>query len=115
MFISKVQLTFSFITVLLVSYLRRICLTQGHVDLIQCILHVHQAFPGDSDGKESACDMGDLGSIPGLERSSGEGHGNPLQYTCRKTPWTDEPGGLQSMECQRGGCALCLIVQSFCM
>ena len=39
-------------------------------------------FPGSSDGKESACSMRDLGSIPGLERSPGGGHGNPLQYFC---------------------------------
>ena len=38
-------------------------------------------FPGGSDGKESACNAGDLGSIPGLGRSSGEGNGNPLQYS----------------------------------
>ena len=39
-------------------------------------------FPGDSDGKESACSVGDLGSIPGLERSPEGRHGNPLQYSC---------------------------------
>ena len=39
-------------------------------------------FPGGSDGKESACNAGDLGLIPGLERSPGEGNGNPLQYSC---------------------------------
>ena len=39
-------------------------------------------FPGGSDGKESACNVGDLGLIPGLGRSSGEGNGNPLQYSC---------------------------------
>ena len=39
-------------------------------------------FPGDSDGKESACNAGDLGSIPGSGRSSGEGNGNPFQYSC---------------------------------
>ena len=38
--------------------------------------------PGGSDGKESACNVGDLGSIPGLVRSPGGGHGNPLQYSC---------------------------------
>ena len=38
--------------------------------------------PGDSDGKESACNAGDLGSIPGSGRSSGEGNGNLLQYSC---------------------------------
>ena len=44
----------------------------------RCIL----GFPGGSDGKESACSVGDLGSIPGLGRSPGEGNGNPLQYPC---------------------------------
>ena len=39
-------------------------------------------FPGGSGGKESACKAGDPGSIPGLGRSSGEGNGNPLQYSC---------------------------------
>ena len=38
-------------------------------------------FPGGSDGKESASSLGDLGSVPWLERSSGEGNGNPLQYS----------------------------------
>ena len=37
-------------------------------------------FPGGSDGKESACNAGDLGSVPGLGRSPGEGNGYPLQY-----------------------------------
>ena len=39
-------------------------------------------LPGDSDGKESACNTGDPGSIPELGRSPGEGNGNPLQYSC---------------------------------
>ena len=39
-------------------------------------------FPGDSDGKESTCNAGTVGSIPGSGRSPGEGNGNPLQYTC---------------------------------
>ena len=39
-------------------------------------------FPGGSDGKESACNSGDLGLIPGLGRSPGEGNGYPLQYSC---------------------------------
>ena len=38
--------------------------------------------PGSSDGKESACNAGDLGLIPGSGRSLGEGNGNPLQYSC---------------------------------
>ena len=43
-------------------------------------------FSGGSDGKESACNVGDLGSIPGLERSPGEGNGNRLQYSCLENP-----------------------------
>ena len=39
-------------------------------------------FPSFSDGKESTCNWGDLGSIPGLGRSPGEENGNPLQYCC---------------------------------
>ena len=39
-------------------------------------------FPGGSDGKESTCNAGDLDLIPGLERSPGGGHDNPLQYSC---------------------------------
>ena len=42
--------------------------------------------PGVSDGKESVCSAGDLGSIPGLGRSAGGGHGNPLQYSCLENP-----------------------------
>ena len=51
-------------------------------------------FPGGSDGKASACNVGDPGLIPGWVRSPGEGDGTPLQY---KIPWMEEPGGLQSM------------------
>ena len=60
-------------------------------------------FPGGSDGNESSCNAGDLGLIPGLGRSLGGGHGNPVQYSCldRESPWTEEPGGLQSMGLQR--------------
>ena len=43
-----------------------------------CIL----VFPGDSDGKKSACNVGDLSSIPGLGRSPGEGNAYPVQYYC---------------------------------
>ena len=57
-------------------------------------------FPGGSDGKESACNAGDLGLIPGLGRSPGEGNDNPLQYSCLETG-TEEPGRLQSMGSQR--------------
>ena len=40
------------------------------------------SFPGGSEGKESACNVGDQGSIPGSGRSPGEGNGNPFQYSC---------------------------------
>ena len=43
-------------------------------------------FPGVSDSKKITCDVGDLGSILGLGRSPGGGHGNPLQYSCLKNP-----------------------------
>ena len=43
-------------------------------------------FPGGSNSKESTCNEGDLGLIPGLGRSSGGGHGNPLQYSCLENP-----------------------------
>ena len=43
-------------------------------------------FPCGSAGKESMCNMGDLGSIPGLGRSPGEGNGTPLQYSCLENP-----------------------------
>ena len=43
------------------------------------------SFPGGSEGKESACNVGDLGSIPGL-RVPGGGYGNPLQYACLENP-----------------------------
>ena len=45
-------------------------------------LYVYIGFPGDSDGKASACNVGDPSSIPGSGRSPGEGNGNPLQYSC---------------------------------
>ena len=43
-------------------------------------------FPGCSDGKAAAYNLGDLSSIPGLERSPGEGNDNPLQYSCLENP-----------------------------
>ena len=51
----------------------------------------------------NAGDTRDMGLIPGLVRSLGGGHGNPLQYSCLEIPWTEEPGGLQSIGLQRAG------------
>ena len=47
-------------------------------------------FSGDSDSRESAYNAGDLGSIPGLGRSPGRGHGDPLQYSCLENPMDRE-------------------------
>ena len=47
-------------------------------------------FPGGSDGKESAYNVGDPGSIPGLGRSPGEGNGKGLQYSCLENPMDGE-------------------------
>ena len=61
-------------------------------------------IPGDSDGKESVYNAGDLVLIPGSERFPGEGNVYPLQYSCLgESPWTEEHGGLQSMGSQRVG------------
>ena len=45
---------------------------------------IYTGFPGGSDGKESACNVGDPGLIPGLERSPGEENGYPHQYSCQE-------------------------------
>ena len=66
-----------------------------------CKSHSEWGFPGGSDSKESTYNVGDLGSIPGSGRSPGGGNGNPLQYSCLENPWTEEPGGLESMGLQR--------------
>ena len=49
-------------------------------------LVLYRGFPGGSDSKESACKAGHLALIPGLGRSPGGGHGNPLQYSCLDSP-----------------------------
>ena len=69
-----------------------------------CYLSYPWGFPGGSDGKESTCNVQDLGLIPELGRSPGGGHGNPLQYSCLENPLGHRrPGGLQSMGSQRAG------------
>ena len=57
-----------------------------HSGLQLCLFYkvgitIKGGFPGGSDGEESACNVGDLGLIPGLGRPPGGGHGNPLQYS----------------------------------
>ena len=56
-------------------------------------------FPGGSDSKESACNVGDLDLTPGLGRSPGEG--NDSSILAWRIPWTEEPGIVQSMGLQR--------------
>ena len=60
-------------------------------------------FPGGSDGKASAYNAGDLGSVPGLGRSPGEGHGNPLQYSCLENSMDGGACRLQSLGLPRVG------------
>ena len=69
---------------------------------IRCLKHKFQkskknimVSTSGSDSKGSAFNAGDLGSIPGLGRSPGEGNGNPLQYSCLENP-IEKPGRLQS-------------------
>ena len=63
-----------------------------------------KGFPGSSDGKESAYNVGDLGVIPGSERSPGGGHGKPLQYSCLENPmdrgawWATVEGGHKELD-----------------
>ena len=57
----------------------------------------YTGFPGGSEGKESTCNVGDPGYIPGSGRFPGEGNGNPLYFLAWRIPWTEEPGGLQFM------------------
>ena len=62
-------------------------LLQIHLIRLSSYLSVYDyGIPGGSDGKASACDAGDLGSIAGLGRSHGEGNGNPLQCSCLENP-----------------------------
>ena len=62
-------------------------------------------FPGGSNGNQSACNAGDSGSIPALGRFPGEGNGmtSHSSILAWRIPWTEEPGGLQSMGSLRVG------------
>ena len=51
--------------------------------------------------KNLPANAGGVGSIPGLGRSLGKENGNPLEYSCLENPWTEKPGGLQSMGSQK--------------
>ena len=62
-----------------------------------------KGFPGGSVVKNLPASAGDMSSIPESGRSPEEGNGNPLQYSCLRNPWTEEPGGLQSGRSRAGG------------
>ena len=66
-------------------------------------LGVSRGFPGSSDGKNAAYKAGDLGSIPGSGRSPGGRNGYHFSTLAWRIPWTEEPGGLESMGSQRIG------------
>ena len=68
-----------------VDWLLSLLLTRFHNNKLAASVD----FPGGSEVKASAHNAGDLGSIPGLGRSPGEGNGNPLQYSCLLIPWTE--------------------------
>ena len=79
------------------------------------------AFPGGSEVKASACNAGDLGSIPGSGRSSGEGNGNPLQNSCLGNPrdrgawrsWADySPWGRKESDTAEPPTLLLLVVKA---
>ena len=76
------------------------CPNKGEGDLT-VDTHRKKGFPGGSDGKESAYKAGDLGSIPGSGRSPEEGMATLSSILAWRIPWTEKPGGLQSMGLQR--------------
>ena len=61
---------------------------------------IFKGFPGGSDSKQSACHVGDPGSIPGTGRSPGEGNAYPFQYSCLENSMDEESGGLQARGCK---------------
>ena len=60
-------------------------ISAGHYSISKTYSDISH-IPGGTDGKASACNAGDPGSIPGLGRSPREGNGNPLQYSCLENP-----------------------------
>ena len=64
---------------------------------------VSMGFSGGSVVKDTLANTGDSGSIPDLGRSPGEGNGNHFSILVQRIPWTEEPGGLQSVGSQKVG------------
>ena len=80
-------------------YLKTLCINSRFF----LILLLSSCFPGSSGGKESACNAGDPGLIPGSGRSPEEGNGNPLQCSCLENPRDGGACGLPSMGSHRVG------------
>ena len=77
------------------------CVNLYKVMTFQKHIRHHRVIAGGSDGKESACNAGSLGSIPGLGRSLDKGMATNSSILAWKIPWTEEPDGLQFMWSQR--------------
>ena len=76
---------YSKISHLIDTSLKTSWIIQNFLCILICLCLL-QGFPNDSPGKESTCNAGDLGLIPGSGRSPGEGNGNPLQNSCLENP-----------------------------
>ena len=75
------------------SWVRKICWRRDRLPTL-----VFLGFPGGSDSKESACNVGDLGSIPGLRDPLEKGTATHTSILAWRIPWTEKPGRLQSKE-----------------
>jgi len=67
------------------------------------MVYSHRGLPWWLSGKESACNAGDMGSMPGSGTYPGKGKGNPLSILAWRIPWTEEPYGPRSIGSQRVG------------
>ena len=79
------------------------CLPQAHIHVFSGIILCAQSFPGVSDGKQSACNVETQVQSLGQEDPLGEGMATLSSILAWRIPWTEEPGGLQSMRLQRAG------------
>ena len=84
--VAKSQTRLSDFTFFKAFYQKSKKITQNERKYLSFISEFGLGFPGGSEVKAPACNAGDLGSIPGLGRSPGEGNGNSLQYSCLENP-----------------------------